>query len=699
MLWWTLQQLKSKDAKTRLKAVEKLASMEDDATALDPLLTALSDAAPEVRTLAVTALGRLKDERAANPLVKALHDRAATVREAAAEALREIGDRRAMEPLVAALKDDSSGVRWRAASALDSLGWSPANETQKALQLVALGKLEKAAELGQAAIDPLIVTLKTSVYYKRMQAVEALAWIGDPKVLKPLIEALKDEDNNVRTKTVEGLASLGDGRAVEPLIHTLLDKDARVRATAVEALSKLGDARAIDPLAKLLRDDAWDVRMAVVEALGKFKDSRVITHLVNCLRDKDRDTRLAAVISIGRIGDTAAIEHLVLSLTDDHDQVRQTAGGVLRRLNKNWEKAPESKNAAAALRQRAQSSDYWVRQAAMEVLEKIGEGEGTDEVALETKLSKAADPMQARKQATMEALLVSLDDTDRDLRQAAAEALGRLAEKRAADALAKRIQDKDESVRKASAKSLHNLGWEAKDQSLRARQLVLLEKWDDAASLGEPALPSLGEAAGSRISNTRLAAVKALAKVKSAKAAEPLAARLADDTPAIRHIAALALQELGWTPRTPEHSARYAIEIKDWESAAHGGFIVVPLLIEIIKSKEEHSDSWQGAETALASLQDVAAAPFLIELCRDPDLASASVRALENIVSQQAHNLSDQDLSAIMELPGLAQNQYEFDSGTATFQIVGFEPVDTTRLLQHVAREQDRRKTNLAAAG
>ncbi|HEY1171303.1 MAG TPA: HEAT repeat domain-containing protein [Verrucomicrobiae bacterium] len=698
MLWWTLQQLKSKDAKTRLKAVEKLASMED-ISVLDPLLTALGDADPAVRRLTVSALGKLKDERAANPLVKALHDREAAVREAAAEALREIGDRRAMEPLVAALKDDSSGVRWRAASALDSLGWSPANEVQKALQLVALGKLEKASELGSAAIEPLIATLKTSVYYKRMQAVEALAWIGDPKVVKPLIEALKDEDSNVRAKAVEGLASLGDSRAVEPLILALRDKDTRVRATVIEALSKLGDPRAIDPLAKLLKDSAWDVRMASVEGLGKFKDSRVITHLVNCLNDKDRDTRLAAVISIGKIGDTAAIEHLVLSLTDEHDQIRQTSASVLRRLNKDWEKSEQAKRAVNALRQRAQATDYWVRQAAVEVLSKMGEIEATKEVELESKLSKAADPMQARKQATLEAFLLCLDDSDRDLRQAAAEALGRLADKRATDFLAKHIQDKDETVRKASAKSLHSLGWETKEQELRGRQLVLLERWDDAISLGEPAIPALAEASASRTSNTRQAAVKALSKIKSARIGEALAARLADDIAEIRHMAALALQAAGWTPRTPDQAARYAIEVKDWESAAQGGSMVIPLLMDIIKAKDEHADSWQGAESALSAIRDAAATPFLIELCQDPDLAAASARALENILADGAHNVSDHQLGAILELPGLAQNQFEFDQQTATFQIVGFEPVDISRVVHYVNLELDRRRTTLAAAG
>jgi HEAT repeat protein len=697
MLWWTLQQLKSKDAKTRFRAVEKLASMEDS-TVLDPLLTALGDTEATIRRLTVVTLGKLKDERAANPLVKALHDRDATVREAAAEALREIGDRRAMEPLVAALKDDSGGVRWRAANALESLGWSPANDTQKAWQLVALGKLEKAAALGTAAIDPLIACLRTSVYYKRMQAVEALSWISDARVLKPLIEALRDEDSNVRAKTVEALASLGDNRAVEPLTNALRDKDTRVRATVIEALSKLGDPRAIDPIAKLLKDTAWDVRMAAVEGLGKFKDSRVIGHLVNCLTDKDRDTRLAAVISIGRIADPAAIEHLVLCLTDEHDQVRQTASGVLRKLDKNWEKSAPAKQAATALRQRQQSQDYWVRQAATEVLGKIGEGDAAP-TTLETELSKFADPMQARKQTTMEALLLALEDSDRDLRQAATEALGKLAEKRATDALVKHLTDKDEWVCKSAAKSLINMAWEPADLAQRARQCVLLEKWDDAANLGEPAIPALTMATNSRISTTRLAAVKALAHIASAKISEALAARLSDDVAEIRKAAAQGLKEIGWAPRTPEHSARYAIEVQDWETAALGGNIVLPLLMEIVKAKADHADSWQGAESALAAINDPNAVPLLVELAADPDLASASVRALEATLNQHITEAAEKDLQAIMAFPGLAQNQYEFDQSNTTFQVVGFEPVNTERLQQFARRELERRKSSLTPAG
>jgi HEAT repeat protein len=299
----------------------------------------------------------------------------------------------------------------------------------------------------------------------------------------------------------------------------------------------------------------------------------------------------------------------------------------------------------------------------------------------------------------MEALLTALEDSDRDLRHAAGEALGKVGEKRATEALVRHLTDKDEWVCKAAAKALQNVSWEPVDPAQRARQCVLLEKWDEAAQAGEAAVPALTIASASRISTTRMAAVKALARISSAKIGEPLAARLSDDVPEIRKAAAQALKHIGWAPRTPEHSGRFAIEIHDWESASLGGNFVLPLLMEIVKAKAENPDSWQGAESALAGIQDPNAVPFLVELACDPDLASASLKALEATLGQYAAKVAEQDLLHIMALPGLAQNQYEFDQTNSTFQIVGFEPLSTERVLQYASRELERRKNLLTAAG
>src|SRR5581483_8852164 len=135
----------------------------------------------------------------------------------------------------------------------------------------------------------------------------------------------------------------------------------------------------------------------------------------------DRDARQAAVMSLGRIGDPRAIECLVVALTDENDGVRAAAAAALRRLDKEWERSESARKAIPALQQLTKSSEYWIRQAATDTLGKIGESKP----AVPQDLATFADPVQMRKQAALEALLNALSDSDRDLRQAAAESLGR----------------------------------------------------------------------------------------------------------------------------------------------------------------------------------------------------------------------------------------------------------------------------------
>ena len=67
----------------------------------------------------------------------------------------------------------------------------------------------------------------------------------------------------------------------------------------------------------------------------------------------------------------------------------------------------------------------------------------------------------------VDALLLALGDWDRDLRQAAAEALGRVADRRAVEPLVARLQDADEWVRQSTERALHALGWRPETTSPR----------------------------------------------------------------------------------------------------------------------------------------------------------------------------------------------------------------------------------------
>jgi len=336
-----------------------------------------------------------------------------------------------------------------------------------------------------------------------------------------------------------------------------------------------------------------------------------------------------------------------------------------------------------------------VRQAATEVLARIDE----DSVEVETGTVRVVDSVLVKRQVAVDAMLSALRDADRDLRHAAAIALGCLADKRVADDLSGHLMDPDEWVRKAAAEGLNALGVELADASLKARQLVVLERWEDAASLGEAAIAPLSEASARRSSPIRLAAVQALARIGSPAAQEALAARLMDDAPHVRRAAAEALAGSGWKPQSPELAGRFAVENRDWEAASEGGVHVLPILLEIIKNKDGNPDTWQGAETALAGMYDANAVSLLIELATDPDLSAAIVQALENILIRQGSLVSEADLHAIMNLPALTQHQFELDEKSSSFQVVGFEPVETMRLAALAEGELQRRKSFITAAG
>lgn len=121
MLWWTLRQLKSKNAVTRTRAIRKL--------------------------------GQSKNRHVRESLFAVLDDEVLEVREAAAEVLRE--DDRNLQPLIRTLEDESWEARKFAVRKLDLLGWQPVNDAHRALWWIVNGKVSETAALGGAAVEPL----------------------------------------------------------------------------------------------------------------------------------------------------------------------------------------------------------------------------------------------------------------------------------------------------------------------------------------------------------------------------------------------------------------------------------------------------------------------------------------------------------------------------------------------------------------
>jgi HEAT repeat protein len=158
MQWWNSQRLKSKNARTRRAAVEKLAER-PSAEVLHLLAAALEDSDVEIRRVAVRGLGRSAEANAIHPLFAALHDQAGEVREAAIVALREMGYTDAIPVLLEMLQDQYPAARLQAAKTLERFGWKPQNGAERALRDAALGQFINAAQAGLPVLEMLAKAL------------------------------------------------------------------------------------------------------------------------------------------------------------------------------------------------------------------------------------------------------------------------------------------------------------------------------------------------------------------------------------------------------------------------------------------------------------------------------------------------------------------------------------------------------------
>ena len=455
MLWLTHRQLKSKNVASRRKAVERLCDTPNP-HALKALGGALGDEDAEVRRLAAAALGKLEVSDRVGPLLTALHDSDADVQKAAIMALKRTADERVPAALLPLLRHVNAGVRSCAAQVLEFIGWRPSKSEEEMWFLVAKGQCSRMAAFGTAALLPLEMVLNSGPYSLCVAAVQALGEIEDRRVVRLLLKALKSDDAAVCTAAVDALARVGGLEANEPIVGMLRHKNGQVRLAAVEALGSLEVAAAAEPLRALLSDPMWDVRRAAAETLGRLKDERAVDVLTRALADKDADVREATAMALGGMSDRRAIGPLVLALKDSTSSVRRIAAGALSRIDENWSASPEARAAVEELKPALYDRDPDVRHVVGQLLVSLGavEPEASPKSAAG---EVSASAVEKRRKLAVSLFLAILCDADRDLRQAAAEALGRLGERRAESALTRALRDPDAAVRSAAERGLQVL--------------------------------------------------------------------------------------------------------------------------------------------------------------------------------------------------------------------------------------------------
>jgi HEAT repeat protein len=456
MHWLTMRQLKSGTAKSRLKAAKEL-WREPNPRSLNGLAEALlTDPDSEVRQIAASALGRIHGPERVEPLLKGLQDKDPEVLKSVLLALRRSPDEKVIHFLVPLLRHQDFGVRSSAAQAIDTLRWAPSDREQRIWFAVAKGWYERAAASGAEALPALKLTYETGPVASAIRAVEAMGSISGQAAVKVLCEASRHQEPAVCIAAIGALGKVGGGEAVQALVPSLRHVNPQIRAESARALGILGAAEATAQICNLLEDKEWEVRREAAGALGKLKNPEMVEPLSKVLDDMDGDVREAAALALGGTGDRRAVGPLVLALKDELASVRRIAAAGLSRIDADWVSLPETRASAEKLKVAIQDAEPAVRFFVAQLLVNLGEISPEAFLGF-TPGESLGSPAGKRKRMATNIFIALLDDRDRDIRQAAAEALGRLDDDRAQQALTRASGDPDGDVAAATQMALQAL--------------------------------------------------------------------------------------------------------------------------------------------------------------------------------------------------------------------------------------------------
>jgi HEAT repeat protein len=233
----------------------------------------------------------------------------------------------------------------------------------------------------------------------------------------------------------------------------------QIRAESARALGILGAVEATPSICKLLEDKEWEVRREAATALGRLNNPQCFEPLAKVLDDTDADVREAAALALSKTGDRRAVPPLVLALKDEVAGVRRIAAAGLSRIDPDWVSLPETRSATEKLKVAIQDAEPAVRFFVAQLLVNLGEMSAEALLGFSPE-DQLASPAIKRKRMGTNLFIALLEDRDRDIRQAAAQALGYLGGERARQALIRAGNDPDGDVAAATQIALQALGAE-----------------------------------------------------------------------------------------------------------------------------------------------------------------------------------------------------------------------------------------------
>lgn len=289
--------LSDTDEMVRLEAVRALGSCGTLQRSAPALITKLKDSSVLVRTWAAGSLKSFPDPSVIDALKGAMKDADWHVRARAALTLGGM------------LAIDSPGRGAQSGVFTEALR---ADE----FALVRDRNADALALVGdEHAVEALVNSVIKDEQQVRFHAARAIINAKLVAAL-PLLRTSRSHPNpEVRAKVVEIIGALGEGDDVSAVADSLTDPASTVRIAAIEALRHLRQRAKPEVLFPNLTDTDSHVRATAARVLGDFGDPSVSGRLLPLLRDENGFVRNAAAVSLGKLGDRSAIDPLIQILT------------------------------------------------------------------------------------------------------------------------------------------------------------------------------------------------------------------------------------------------------------------------------------------------------------------------------------------------------------------------------------------------
>jgi HEAT repeat protein len=280
-------------------------------------------------------------------------------------------------------------------------------------------------------IETLVSELVHEEDWRRMRATAACV-SGGPRAVQALIHALQTGSSALKAEAAAMLARMSDPQGGVPLVVLLHDEDEAVRkagASALEHMAGVLDETTAAALTSLLyasKDEG--IRVAASQLLGVIPNA--IAPLCTMLAHEDPEAQIMAAEMLEHLLDPRSADAFINAM--GQPAVREIAVRTLKKLSAIRERIDEVFDALRSI-------------------EELSERE-------EARMSTVINLLPIGR-PSVEILIEYLEDDDWLVREAAADLLGKIGDARAVEPLMQRLRvDKDTGVKELAMKSLGLIG-------------------------------------------------------------------------------------------------------------------------------------------------------------------------------------------------------------------------------------------------